>query len=153
MSGTLNNNVSSASNIPLWWPRYTNKMATRSWFFKIWRQDLTCCNRCKFLGWVLGAYIYMIIHNYLNYLKLICKAQTAIMRRNVWSDLASANIVKLHHTLAHGAEPFFRRRQLCTYSWTSQHCMEPEGSIPCPQKPSTGPYSEPENPIHTIPSP
>jgi hypothetical protein len=30
--------------------------------------------------------------------------------------------------------------------------MEPEGSLPRSQKPSTGPYSEPINPIHTIPS-
>jgi hypothetical protein len=32
--------------------------------------------------------------------------------------------------------------------------MEPEGSISCPQEPSTGPYPEPyqSNPLHSIPS-
>jgi hypothetical protein len=33
-------------------------------------------------------------------------------------------------SLTHGAEPFFRTWQLCRYSRTSQHFMEPEGSLP-----------------------
>jgi hypothetical protein len=39
------------------------------------------------------------------------------------------------HLLAHGAESFLRSRQLCSYSRTSQHFMEPEGSAPCLQEP------------------
>jgi hypothetical protein len=42
----------------------------------------------------------------------------------------------------HGFEPFLRSRQLCSYSRTSQHFTEPEGSLPCSQKPSTDPYPE-----------
>jgi hypothetical protein len=30
--------------------------------------------------------------------------------------------------------------------------MEPEGSSPCSQEPSIGPYSGQFNPVHTIPS-
>jgi hypothetical protein len=30
--------------------------------------------------------------------------------------------------------------------------MEPEGLLPCPQGPSTGPYPEQINPVHTTPS-
>jgi hypothetical protein len=60
----------------------------------------------------------------------------------------------LTHLLTHGAEPFLRSRQLCIHSRTSQHFMVPEGSIPCSQEPSTGPYSEPyqSNPDHLIQS-
>jgi hypothetical protein len=58
----------------------------------------------------------------------------------------------IHHSLTHRAEPFLRSRQLCSHSRTSQHFMEPEGSFPSSQEPSTGPHSEPDrsNPYHPI---
>jgi hypothetical protein len=43
------------------------------------------------------------------------------------------------HSVIHGAEPFLRSRQLCSYPRTSYHFMEPEGSYQI-------------SPIHTIPS-
>jgi hypothetical protein len=52
------------------------------------------------------------------------------------------------HSLTHGAEPFVRSCQLCSYSRT-QHFMKPEGSL---QEPSTGPILRQINPIHPIPS-
>jgi hypothetical protein len=53
--------------------------------------------------------------------------------------------------LTHGAEPFLSC-QLCSHSRTFQHFMEPEGSLPCSQDSSTGPYHKPDksNPYHLI---
>jgi hypothetical protein len=57
-----------------------------------------------------------------------------------------------YYLLTYGAGPFLRRRQLCSYSRISQHFMEPEGSLPCSQEPSPGPYPEPDrsSPYHPI---
>jgi hypothetical protein len=54
----------------------------------------------------------------------------------------------------HWAEPFLRSRQLHSHSRISQHFMETEGSLPCSQEPSTGPYpaAEQSSPVHTTPS-
>jgi hypothetical protein len=73
-------------------------------------------------------------------------------------DYANLNLThwtahhSLTHSLTHGAEPFLRSCQLCSYSRTSQPFMEPEGSLPRSQEPSTSPYPESDrsNPYHPI---
>jgi hypothetical protein len=56
------------------------------------------------------------------------------------------------YLLTYRAEPFFRSCQLCKNSRTSQHFMEPEGSLPRSQEPSTGPIFSQIDPVHTISS-
>jgi hypothetical protein len=49
-----------------------------------------------------------------------------------WEEIGSVIFYPYLFTylLTYGAEPYLRRRQLCSHSRTSQHFMEPEGSIP-----------------------
>jgi hypothetical protein len=54
--------------------------------------------------------------------------------------------------LLHGLEPFLRCHHLCSYSRTSQHFMEPKGSLPCAQGPSNCPYSKPDQSSPSHPS-
>jgi hypothetical protein len=54
------------------------------------------------------------------------------------------NTIQLLTYLLNGAEPFLRSCQLSSYSGTSQHFKESEGSSPCSQEPSTGLYPEPD---------
>jgi hypothetical protein len=39
--------------------------------------------------------------------------------------------ITIVHSFIHGAEPSLRSCQLCSWSRTSQHFTEPEGSLPC----------------------
>jgi hypothetical protein len=52
-------------------------------------------------------------------------------------------------SLFHGAESFLRSHQLLSYSGISQHFMEPEGSLPYSQEPSTVHILSQINLVHT----
>jgi hypothetical protein len=71
-----------------------------------------------------------------------------IIAKKIENLIAYTYVLK---SLTHGAEPFLRSRQVCSYSRTSQQFMGPEGSLPCSQEPSTGPIQNHINPKHTIP--
>jgi hypothetical protein len=83
----------------------------------------------------------------------------ALEEFNLLSVTSIIVTVRIHlemHTaeylLTHGAEPFLRSCQLCSYSRIFQHFMEPEGLLPYSQEPLIGLYSEPDqsNPSHPI---
>jgi hypothetical protein len=72
---------------------------------------------------------------------------------SLWTH--SGDVQHQHSTITnklHGAEPFLKSHQLCSYSRTSQYLMEPEGSLPCSHGTSTNPYLEPDqsSPYHPI---
>jgi hypothetical protein len=52
-------------------------------------------------------------------------------------------LIKFDNEL-HGTEPFLRSLQSLSYVRISLHFVEPEGSLPCTQKPATDPYPEPD---------
>jgi hypothetical protein len=90
---------------------------------------------------------YVIIHHHWQK-SLLCHSLTWMYEwmYKGWAFSALAPHLQWSIVLTtHGAEPFWRSRQFCSYSRISQHFMKPEGSLPCSQESSTGPYPSLEN--------
>jgi hypothetical protein len=52
----------------------------------------------------------------------------------------------------HGSKSFLKSHQLLSYTRISQYFIDPEGSLPGSQEPTTSPYPEPDesSPYHSI---
>jgi hypothetical protein len=89
-----------------------------------------------------------------NYFNSVGMPAFVTFSRSLMSEFRwRCNPMKPYNNKLHGAEPFLRSRQLCSYSRTSQHVTEPEGSLPCSQGPTTSPYPEPDRSSSCHPHP
>jgi hypothetical protein len=100
--------------------------------------------------WGGGAFLEVRVNNWISFLFHVFVYIATPSRVWLWNILTS-NFLWIY-SLTHGAELFLRSRQLCSHSRTSHHFMEPEGSLPYSQEPSTSPYPEPDrtSPYHVI---
>jgi hypothetical protein len=97
----------------------------------------------KTFGMLTCGVLVVLLHDNAHLRTVACTSLTHAYR-NLFPNMTSASIPEVTYLLTHGAEPFLRSRQLCSYSRTSQRFMEPAGSLTCSQEPSPGPYPEPD---------
>jgi hypothetical protein len=125
---------------------------------KIWKimfSQRKLCSLETSAGQISSHYVHQTLYSHPSACSNNNRTWRHLMQSDVMLDINSQRLPTnrlFTHSLTHGAEPFLRSCQFCSYSRTSQHFTEPEGSLPCSQKPSTGPYSEPDqsSPYHPI---
>jgi hypothetical protein len=91
-----------------------------------------------------GPYRKYRLHCYSSTIPRPLHRNGCLFIRLLHSNRCTRSTVLTHsvtHSLAHGAEPFLRSCLFCSYSRTSHHFMEPEGSYPEPDQ---------SNPYHLI---
>jgi hypothetical protein len=125
-------------------PKCVNRPPDKTYFYKCYRHVWNCQEELR------ERYDVKCDIQYKSCGRLKCMRNSVAILKGSWNRFTK---MLLHiHLLTHWSEPFFRRSQFCSYSRISQHFMEPEGSLPCSQEPSTVPFLSQINPIHTIPS-
>jgi hypothetical protein len=115
------------------------RRTTRYWESKYFEGEA----KCSLPGFWLDG-------NYWTELRNRRSSSRAVIRTRVagWYVVNSAQPTELStfnfYNYLHGTESFLRSQQVLSYSRNSSHFMEPEGSSPHSQQPSTCPYPEPD---------
>jgi hypothetical protein len=95
----------------------------------------------------------ILLINSTHILVIMNHTQSSVFHRCLCYGLVFYTTVTQDHSesppsLTHGAEPFLRSCQLCSHSRTSQHFMEPEGSLPWSLSWARSIQSPPPHPIY-----
>jgi hypothetical protein len=85
------------------------------------------------ISWFKNVF-YLLIYTTVPHTTLVLRKLFNCIRKFYTSRIyAIKSITHLHLLTPQGAELLLRNCKMCSYSRTSHHFMEPEGSLPCSQ--------------------